>query len=233
MSYIKHETCIILVVSPANADLTNFDALQMARVADADGHRTIGVITKLDIMDRGTDATNFLLGNVIPLHLGYVGIVNRSQVDINGNKKIQDALSYEEKFFRSRPVYHRLADRCGIPQLAKKLNYILVQHVAFHNWHSTYGKITESKAGQGALLVNILTKYSEAFTSVVEGKNEDMSTAELSGGARIHYIFQSIFVKSLELVDPCDDLTDDDIRTAIQNATGPKNALFVQEIPFK
>lgn len=30
-------------------------------------------------MDRGTDAQNFLLGNVIPLRLGYVGVVNRSQ----------------------------------------------------------------------------------------------------------------------------------------------------------
>jgi hypothetical protein len=37
LSYIKHETCIILAVSPANADLANSDALQMARVADPDG----------------------------------------------------------------------------------------------------------------------------------------------------------------------------------------------------
>ncbi|KAG5526115.1 hypothetical protein RHGRI_032414 [Rhododendron griersonianum] len=89
------------------------------------------------------------------------------------------------------------------------------------------------QAGQGALLLNILSKYSEAFSSMIEGKNEEMSTSELSGGARIHYIFQSIFVKSLEEVDPCEDLTDDDIRTAIQNATGPKSALFVPEIPFE
>jgi dynamin 1-like protein len=79
LSYIKHETCIILAVSPANADLANSDALQMARIADPDGSRTIGVITKLDIMDRGTNARNFLLGNVVPLRLGYVGVVNRSQ----------------------------------------------------------------------------------------------------------------------------------------------------------
>jgi len=37
MSYIRHKTCIILAVSPANADLANSDALQMARVADPDG----------------------------------------------------------------------------------------------------------------------------------------------------------------------------------------------------
>lgn len=38
-----------------------------------------------------------------------------------------------------------------------------------------------------------------AFSSMIEGKNEEMSTSELSGGARIHYIFQNIFVKSLEV----------------------------------
>nr|POE45021.1 dynamin-related protein 3a [Quercus suber] len=77
------------------------------------------------------------------------------------------------------------------------------------------------------------TTLETAFSSMVEGKNEEMSTSELSGGARIHYIFQSIYVKSLEEVDPCEDLTDDDIRTAIQNATGPRSALFVPEVPFE
>ncbi|KAL0726392.1 hypothetical protein Bca4012_022485 [Brassica carinata] len=209
-------------------------------------HRTIGVITKLDIMDRGTDARNLLLGKVVPLRLGYVGVVNRCQEDILLNRSVKEALSAEEKFFRSRPAYHGLADRLGIPQLAKKLNQILVQHikvllpdlksrisnalVATAKEHQSYGEITESTAGQGALLLNFLSKYCEAYSSLLEGKSEEMSTSELSGGARIHYIFQSIFVKSLEEVDPCEDLTDDDIRTAIQNATGPRSALFVPDV---
>ncbi|KAJ3678280.1 hypothetical protein LUZ60_002083 [Juncus effusus] len=249
LSYIKHKTCIILAVSPANADLANSDALQMARIADPDGSRTIGVITKLDIMDRGTDARNFLLGNVIPLRLGYVGVVNRSQQDINMNRSIKDALAYEESFFRNQPVYHGLAQCCGVPQLAKKLNQILVQHIrtvlpglksrisaqltSVAKELAVYGDVVESKAGQGAKLLNILAKYCEAFSSTVEGKNEELSTAELSGGARIHYIFQSIFVKSLEEVDPYGDITDEDIRLAIQNATGPRSALFVPEVPFE
>ncbi|KAK3016260.1 hypothetical protein RJ639_006091 [Escallonia herrerae] len=215
MSYIKLPSCLILAVTPANADLANSDALQIAGNADPDGYRTIGVITKLDIMDRGTDARNFLLGKVIPLRLGYIGVVNRSQEDIMFNRTIKDALVAEEKFFRSRPVYSDIADRCGVPQLAKKLNQILVQHiktllpglksrisaalVSTAKEHATFGEIIESKAGQSALLLNILAKYSEAFSSLIEGKNEEMSTAELSGGARIHYIFQSIFVKSLEV----------------------------------
>ncbi|XP_038888016.1 dynamin-related protein 3A-like isoform X4 [Benincasa hispida] len=249
MSYIKVSSCLILAVTPANSDLANSDALQIAGNADPDGLRTIGIITKLDIMDRGTDARNLLNGKVIPLRLGYFGVVNRSQEDILLNRSIKDALIAEEKFFRSHPVYDSLADRCGVPQLAKKLNQILVQHinailpglksrissalVSAAKEHASYGEITESKAGQGALLLNILSKYCEAFSSMVDGKNEEMSTSELTGGTRIHYIFQSIFVKSLEEVDPCEDLTDLDIRTAIQNATGPKSALFVPEVPFE
>ncbi|GER55578.1 dynamin related protein [Striga asiatica] len=249
MSFIKCPTSLILAVTPANADLANSDALQMAGIADPDGHRTIGVITKLDIMDRGTDARNFLLGKVIPLRLGYIGVVNRSQEDIQLNRNIKDALIAEEKFFRSRPVYSDLADRCGVRQLAKKLNQILVQHiktvlpglksrinaalVSVAKEHASYGEIAESKAGQGALLLNILSKYSEALSSMIEGKCEDTSTSELFGGARIQYIFQNIFVKCLEDVDPCEDLTDDDIRTAIYNATGPRSALFVPEVPFE
>ncbi|XP_057977621.1 dynamin-related protein 3A [Malania oleifera] len=249
MSYIKLPSCLILAVTPANSDLANSDALQIAGNADPDGYRTIGVITKLDIMDRGTDARNLLLGKVIPLRLGYVGVVNRSQEDILLNRSIKDALVAEEKFFRSRPVYNGLTDRCGVPQLAKRLNQILVQHikavlpglksristdlVSVAKEYASYGEIAESKPAQGTLLLNILSKFSEAFSSMLEGKNEEMSTSELSGGARIHYIFQSIFVKSLEEVDPCEDLTDEDIRTAIQNATGPKSALFVPEVPFE
>ncbi|XP_042375153.1 dynamin-related protein 3A-like [Zingiber officinale] len=248
MSYIKYETCIILAVSPANADLANSDALQIARNADPDGSRTIGVITKLDIMDRGTDARNFLLGNVIPLRLGYIGVVNRSQEDINVNRSIRDALASEEAFFRNHPAYHGLSHCCGVTQLAKKLNWILEQHimavlptlkshintqlVAVAKEHATYGEFEESKAGKGVKILNTLAKFCEVFSSMVDGKNE-LSTDELSGGARIHYILQSIFVKCLEEVDPCEDITDEDIRLAIQNASGPRTALFVPEAPFE
>ncbi|KAF7016237.1 hypothetical protein CFC21_029894 [Triticum aestivum] len=253
MQYIKHPSCIILAVSPANADLANSDALQLARLGDPDGSRTIGVITKLDIMDRGTDARNFLLGNVIPLKLGYVGIVNRSQEDINFNRSIKDALAFEEKFFSTLPVclepaYHGLSQCCGVPQLAKKLNMILLKHitdmlpglksrinaqlVAVAKEHAAYGDTAESTAGQGVKLLNILGKYCEAFSSMVEGKNK-VSTDQLSGGARIHYIFQSIFVKSLEEIDPCKNISDEDIRTSIQNSDGPKGAMFLPEVPFE
>ncbi|KAL8168053.1 hypothetical protein V2J09_009552 [Rumex salicifolius] len=249
LNYIRPRSCLILAVTPANSDLANSDALQIAGNVDPDGSRTIGVITKLDIMDRGTDARNLLLGKVIPLRLGYIGVVNRSQEDIKLQRSIKDALVAEEKFFRSHPVYVGLADCCGVPQLAKKLNQILVQHIREHlpelksrissqlisvtKEYASYGELKESEDGRGTLILNILSKYSEAFSSLVEGKSQEMSTSELSGGARIHYIFQSIFVRSLEEVGPCEGISDEDIRITIHNARGPRSALFAPEAPFE
>ena len=75
LSYIKKETCLILAVTPANSDLANSDALTLSKQVDPEGKRTLGVITKLDIMDRGTNALRYLKGEVVPLQLGYVGVV--------------------------------------------------------------------------------------------------------------------------------------------------------------
>ncbi|KAL7157073.1 hypothetical protein ABFS83_02G053400 [Erythranthe nasuta] len=192
MSYIKRQSCLIIAVTPANSDLANSDALQMAGIADPNGHRTIGVITKLDIMDRGPDARNFLLGKVIPLRLGYVGVINRCQEDILMNKSIKHALIAEEKFFSSLPVYNDLAEHCGVPQLAK-LNQILVQHIR-------------------TVLPELKLRIGEALASVAK---EHASYGEITESKD---------------VDPCEDLTDDDIRLAIKNAVGLKSAMFVPEV---
>lgn len=63
------------------------------------GVRTIGVITKLDLMDEGTDAKDILENKLLPLRRGYIGVVNRSQKDIDGRKDIKNAMAAERKFF--------------------------------------------------------------------------------------------------------------------------------------
>ena len=115
---------IILAVSPANVDLVNSEALKLSRQVDAQGKRTIGVLTKLDLMDHGTNALDILSGRVYPLKLGFIGVVNRSQQDINGNKSLQDALAAEQEFFRHHPAYRNMAHRCGTQFLAKSLNTV-------------------------------------------------------------------------------------------------------------
>lgn len=92
MHYVKDDRTIILCVIPANADMSTSDGLQMARQVDPDGVRTIGVITKIDIMDRGTNAKNMILNKEIALKLGYVGVKGRSQEDILNKKGVAYAL---------------------------------------------------------------------------------------------------------------------------------------------
>lgn len=82
MRYCGDPKTIILCVIPANQDLSTSDGLKLAREWDAKGERTIGVITKIDIMDKGTSAKKMLLNEEIHLRLGYIGIVNRAQEDI-------------------------------------------------------------------------------------------------------------------------------------------------------
>ncbi len=105
MKYISPKTAIIMAVSAANADLATSDAIKLSRRVDPMGERTIGVLTKLDLMDEGTHAMDLLQNKVYPLKLGYVGVVCRSQKDINTGKNIQEALKSEEKYFRNSQVY--------------------------------------------------------------------------------------------------------------------------------
>lgn len=106
--YVADPRTIILCVIPANADLTTSEALQMSRRLDPKGIRTVGVITKIDIMDRGVDARKMLLGEEVPLRLGYVGVKNRSQLDINQDTKVKKALQAERDFFNNHPIYSKL-----------------------------------------------------------------------------------------------------------------------------
>ena len=103
VEFVRRENCLILAVSPANADLANSDALQIAKEVDSLGTRTIAVITKLDLMDEGTNAQEILENKLLPLRRGYFGVVSRSQRDIEGSKNIRAALE-EVKDGSFRPI---------------------------------------------------------------------------------------------------------------------------------
>lgn len=117
---------VILAISPANVDLANSESLKLARNVDPQGRRTIGVLTKLDLMDAGTNALDVLTGRVYPLKLGFIGVVNRSQQDINAAKPMSEQLESETEFFRNHPGYRNIAHRCGTKFLAKTLNQVCI-----------------------------------------------------------------------------------------------------------
>lgn len=126
--YISKENCLILAVSPANNDLVNSDAVNLARQVDKEGLRTIGVITKLDLMDKGTDALEILENKLLPLRRGYIGVVNRSQDAIDKKQDIARTLKYERTFFENS-CYRHIMDRMGTPYLQQVLNRQLTEHI--------------------------------------------------------------------------------------------------------
>ena len=118
-----------MAVTPANQDLANSDALKLARRVDQTGERTIGVLTKIDLMDKGTNCLDVIQGRVYPLRLGYIGVVCRSQKDITTGKSIKESLVAEENFFKTSSIYGPIASRMGTPYLCKTLNTIIVKHI--------------------------------------------------------------------------------------------------------
>src|ERR1700733_9858369 len=148
------------------------------------GQRTIGVLTKIDLMDTGTNVVDILAGRIIPLRLGYVPVVNRGQRDIENKKRIDLALKAEKDFFENHPSYRNKASYCGTPYLARKLNLILMMHIK-QTLPDIKTRIATSlqkysseleQLGAGDLLgnnssniiLNIITEFANEYRTVLE-----------------------------------------------------------------
>ncbi|EIW68891.1 hypothetical protein TREMEDRAFT_31325 [Tremella mesenterica DSM 1558] len=249
LDYISKPNAVILAVSPANVDLANSDALKLARSVDPRGLRTLGVLTKLDLMDAGTNALDVLTGRTYPLKLGFVGVVNRSQQDIMSDVPLEEAKKKEEEFFRSHAVYRNIAHRCGTRYLAKTLNSVLMSHIReklpdmkarlntlmgqTQQELNAFGDATFlGEQHRGSLILKLMTEFSKDFVSSIDGTSLEISTKELCGGARVYFIFNEVFGHALQNIDPTLNLSLTDIRTAIRNSTGPRPSLFVPEVAF-
>ncbi|CAL9138463.1 unnamed protein product [Musa acuminata var. zebrina] len=121
-TYVEKPNCIILAISPANQDIATSDAIKLAREVDPTGERTFGVLTKLDLMDKGTNALDVLEGRSYKLQHPWVGIVNRSQADINKNVDMIVARRKEREYFANSLDYSHLASKMGSEYLAKLLS---------------------------------------------------------------------------------------------------------------
>jgi dynamin 1-like protein len=177
-------------------------------------------------------------------------VVNRCQEDIMHKRSIRDALASEAAFFQSHPEYAAVASRCSTSALSHTVSSILSAHIQAllpglaeaigGKRNAASAELTalgdghpETSSAQGALILTMLHKYSASVSSSLKGNAEDMSTMELVGGSRIHFILRDIFVKGLQSLDPTAALTDDDIRTAIQNSAGARSILLIPEEPFE
>jgi len=121
-SYVEKPNSIILAISPANQDIATSDAIKLAREVDPSGERTFGVLTKIELMDKGTNCLDVLEGRSYRLQHPWVGIVNRSQADINKNVDMIVARRKEREYFETSPEYGHLSSKMGAEYLAKLLS---------------------------------------------------------------------------------------------------------------
>ncbi|KAM9769109.1 dynamin-2 isoform 3-T3 [Menidia menidia] len=250
LQFITKESCLILAVTPANTDLANSDALKISKEVDPQGLRTIGVITKLDLMDEGTDARDILENKLLPLRRGYIGVVNRSQKDIDGKKDIRVALAAERKFFLSHPGYRHIAERMGTPHLQKTLNQQLTNHIRDtlpglrsklqSQQLSLEKEVEEYKnfrpddpARKTKALLQMVQQFGVDFEKCIEGSGDQVDTSNLSGGAKINRIFHERFPFELVKMEFDEKELRKEISYAIKNIHGVRTGLFTPDLAFE
>lgn len=241
IKYIKNPNSIILAVTAANTDFATSEAIKLAREVDREGKRTLAVLTKLDIMDPGTDALDVLSGRLITIKLGIIGVVNRTQQDIVKKKPIHKAIEDEAKFLQSR--YPSIADKNGQPYLAKRLSQLLMRHIReclpdlrvkinsllseYQTRLNSYGDVVTDQA---KTIIDIITKFSLSYCDTIRGGKCQIKTTQLCGGARIQYIFHDTFSKSLACINPLESLDNKAILTAAKNAAGVRTGICVPDV---
>lgn len=137
--YASKPNTFIVAVIPANVDIATCDSLKLANKFDPKMERTLGVVTKIDLMDTGTNCVQILNNITYPLKHGYVGILCRNQSQIESRMSVADALIFEENFFKQNSTYKKFSGRSGSKFLGSKLSELFVKMV-----HSEFGKLEEN-----------------------------------------------------------------------------------------
>ncbi|CAC9509983.1 dynamin-1-like protein [Leishmania donovani] len=245
--YVSPKNTIILAISPANTDLATSQSLRLAKQLDPEGVRTVGVLTKIDLMDKGTDCFDVLQNKVLQLRHGFVGVVCRSQQDINDRKSMEAARRSEYEFFANSPIYSPIAEEAGTAYLSKKLNFLLLEHIkavipdlkrhvdqlmeATKKQMEKLGMFEQDITEPTAQLLYLIKLFSDTLNQTIDGGITD-ATKELLGGARLDYIFHECFATYVTSLSATKDLTDDYIRINTRNMAGMHATLFPSDQVF-
>jgi len=245
LHYVKQPNSIILAIVAANSDPTTSDSLKIARKMDPNGTRTIVVVTKLDLVDKSTfqETVNFLCGHKHSVKLGVIGVVNRSQEDINRKKSIKETLRTERDFLKAN--YPEIYKRHGNRALACHLQRILINHIKetypilkkqLYDLRSRLFnelRVLETPVSKVSFVLELLKDMSGSYCETIKGDRENISEHEMTGGAKIENIIQNEYVIKLNNIDPLYNLSDEKIATILKNTTATNSSLFVNEKTLK
>ncbi|GLT49735.1 hypothetical protein SLA2020_232710 [Shorea laevis] len=231
-SYIEKPNCIILAISPANQDLATSDAIKISREVDPT------VLTKIDLMDKGTDAVEILQGRAYRLKFPWIGVVNRSQADINKNVDIIAARRREREYFANTPEYKHLAHKMGSEHLAKVLSKHLetvirskipgIQSLSnktiaeLEAELSRLGKpIAADAGGKLYTIMEIFRLFDQIYKEHLDGVRP--------GGDKIYYVFDNQLPAALKRLQFDKQLSMENIRKLITEADGYQPHLIAPE----
>ncbi|XP_075510772.1 dynamin-related protein 5A-like [Primulina tabacum] len=241
-SYIEKPNCIILAVSPANQDLATSDAIKVSREVDPKGERTFGVLTKIDLMDKGTDAVEILEGRAYKLQFPWIGVVNRSQQDINKNVDMIAARRREREYFAQTPEYKHLAHRMGsehlgkilskhlesviksrIPGLQSLINKTIIE---LESELSRLGKpIATDAGGKLYMIMEICRAFDGIFKEHLDGVRP--------GGDKIYNVFDNQLPAALKRLQFDKHLAMENVRKLITEADGYQPHLIAPEQGYR
>ncbi|KAG4950911.1 hypothetical protein JHK82_045859 [Glycine max] len=228
-AFIEKPNCIILAISPANQDLATSDAIKISREADPKGERTFGVLTKIDLMDKGTDAAEILEGKSYKLSFPWIGVVNRSQADINKQVDMIAARKRETEYFSNTPEYRHLASRMGsvhpgkvlskhlesvikswIPGLQSLINKTIIE---LETELKRIGKpIAADTGGKLYMIMEICQTFDQLFKDHLDGIRP--------GGEKIYQVFDNQFPASIKRLQFDKHLSIGKVRKLITEADG-------------
>ncbi|KAG8186534.1 hypothetical protein JTE90_023960 [Oedothorax gibbosus] len=250
MKYIEQPNSLILAVSPANQDIATSDALEIAKKVDPKRERTLGVLTKLDLMDAGTDAKEVLENKTLPLKRGYVGVLNRSQQDIEEDRNIEYSLAKEKRFFENNPAYSHMADVMGSPYLQKLLHVQLREHIKktlptvrkelmqklnsvrneLREFDAIMNLSTDKSNAVQAYLFKLVQYFIDDFHTKLFGNSERVNFDTLDVGAIINYKLYTDLQKILEMPT---SLKEEELITLIANEQGIRNTLSIPSVALE
>ncbi|MCJ1458596.1 hypothetical protein MMC28_008969 [Mycoblastus sanguinarius] len=130
ITYMKNPRSVILAVIPANVDIANQEILEMADECDKQGERTLGVLTKPDLVDRGAEnrIVDLIEGRGHKLKLGWSIVRNPGQMELEDSKTDRHAV--EKDFFKTKQPWAKLnKNRVGIQSLQGRLREILTEKI--------------------------------------------------------------------------------------------------------
>ena len=188
LKYISNPYTIILCAISANQDITVSDGLYLSKESDYLGERTLGVLTKVDLMDKGTNCKDILLNKLIPLKYGYIAIKNRSKLDLINKVSIKEGLEKEKIFFENDETYNKIDKKLfGTESLINKIAeiytnmfylyiddiiYSINQHLRrVENELSLLGKpLNNDLSERNAIVQNLIKNYCETFFNILNNK---------------------------------------------------------------